>query len=134
MLKCDLQRPICGNCIRGKFVCAGYEKDMIMIHVDGKGKGSYQPPPQESSLQRSRTCSRSPSLADIRSRDMNRTAFELECLEAYRNLYAPHVIVHGQVAGVENIPAYLTEWWGHLLQTFPQNDLVRYVLKSFEAS
>ena len=77
--KCDLQRPLCGNCTRGNFVCGGYGRDMIMIQVDKHGKGTYQvQQPQETKSQSIKQVAVIPSFADVRCKDLNRTTSELE--------------------------------------------------------
>ncbi|KAF2637265.1 hypothetical protein P280DRAFT_483144 [Massarina eburnea CBS 473.64] len=94
--KCDLLQPICGNCIKGKHECGGYGRDMIVIQMDGKGKGAYNapdtkrtPPLSRAGTPSSRLSSPRLSPSDVRLRDLNRTSNEMECFEAFWEVFLP---------------------------------------------
>ncbi|KAF2686006.1 hypothetical protein K458DRAFT_416371 [Lentithecium fluviatile CBS 122367] len=83
--KCDLQTPTCGNCSKGNYDCGGYQREMLIVHVDNSGKGTYRSqkpvgkrtsPPKKQPLA---AC----SPADPRLTDLNRTSFETLSYDAF---------------------------------------------------
>lgn len=88
--QCDLGQPICGNCKSGKFVCGGYQRDIIVVQADTAGKGQYK---RQLLEKRRQAPLRAPSLTDVRSKDLNRSAFEIHCFNAFWSLYLPRVVL-----------------------------------------
>ncbi|KAF1919037.1 hypothetical protein BDU57DRAFT_536062 [Ampelomyces quisqualis] len=128
--KCNLERPVCGNCTRGKFECGGYERAIIIVQVGREGKGSYQKNTQYAAVPSSKVATQVTSPADIRHRDLNRTALELECIEVLRLVFTPPA-----PAGNLKVkhPSYMNEWWIQIYRRSPQSDLVRCALLSTSA-
>ncbi|KAF2114531.1 hypothetical protein BDV96DRAFT_100562 [Lophiotrema nucula] len=85
--KCDLQEPICGNCTKGKFVCGGYQRDLIVVQVGPEGKqGSYRTHKFETSQM---TTIPVITPLDTRLKILNQSAFEIECSDAFWDTYLP---------------------------------------------
>lgn len=72
---------------------------MILVQVDPDGKGQYKP--QHTADQPQATI-REVSPADIRLRDLNRTAFEIECFNAFWGIYLPKDMVIYYLAKLKN--------------------------------
>ncbi|KAF2824936.1 hypothetical protein CC86DRAFT_456886 [Ophiobolus disseminans] len=123
--KCDLQRPMCGNCTRGKFECAGYNRDMIVVQVNQHGKGTYKQQAPKAINQISDPPLRHMSPTDIRHRELNRTTFELECFGCLRSLLTPPTQRHGNNTSVDKIPAFVDEWWAQIYQQASRSDMIR---------
>ncbi|KAF2798109.1 hypothetical protein K505DRAFT_371984 [Melanomma pulvis-pyrius CBS 109.77] len=83
--KCDLKQPTCDVCAKGKLLCGGYQREMIVVQVEG-GKGVYKP--QAIEIKRQAPL-RMPSIADMRTRDLNRAALETKCFTTFWDLYIP---------------------------------------------
>jgi hypothetical protein len=99
-----------------------------VIQVDRKGKGSYRSKePQHAACQSVQPIAQVTSPADVRYRDLNRTALELECFESLRNVFVPTVHGHGQRIHASKVPSFASEWWAQLYEVAPQSNLVRYV-------
>lgn len=108
--------------MRGKFECGGYERAIIIVQVGREGKGSYQQQAQYAALPSSKVPTQVTSPADVRIRDLNRTALEHECIEVLRLVFTPPA-----PAGNLKVkhPSYINEWWVEIYQLSPQSDLVR---------
>ncbi|KAH7135693.1 hypothetical protein B0J11DRAFT_167077 [Dendryphion nanum] len=134
--RCDLQQPTCANCIRGRFVCGGYQREVIIVHVGIPGQGQSgryrsrnpRPPRQSSQL----VVPTTPSAADHRIKDLNRTALELGLFTAFWDLYYPK----GTEKNVPTeVPIRDTIRWGHSIQSMiPGSSLTRSALLALTVS
>jgi hypothetical protein len=81
---------MCGNCIRGGFECGGYERNIILVHANDAGKGTYRPgiTKDRPRLQQPKTTYGLASVAR-QSESLNRTSFELRCYESFWDVYLP---------------------------------------------
>ena len=106
---------------------------MILIQVDQAGKGTYQQPNQQPNQQLvvpswSRSMSRRASPADLRYRDLNRVASELECFAGFQQLLTPEVTamtMRSRGTNTGQAPSYIAGWWGQVFGQAPDSDLVR---------
>ncbi|PSN67968.1 hypothetical protein BS50DRAFT_620404 [Corynespora cassiicola Philippines] len=129
--KCDLQVPECGNCLKVQRECGGYERSMIVIHVGSDGKGQYKP--QASKSRRVPQIGKVEiSLADFRMKDLQRSAFELACLETFWVLYLPKPACLSQVQG--STSDSLKTWVTHTNHYLPQSDALRCAMLAIGAS
>ncbi|KAF2183035.1 hypothetical protein K469DRAFT_668537 [Zopfia rhizophila CBS 207.26] len=130
ILQCDLQQPTCGNCLKGKFVCGGYRRDMIVVQVDPKSRtGKYKPMKAE-------TCRgdivRAISPADARFRDLNRTALEVKCFDTFWALYLPKTLRNNSIS--DDLTAFVVNW-AELAQALTSgNDILRCALLALSVS
>lgn len=107
---------------------------MIVIQIDdASGKGTYRQrasnPPEKSPPQRAA------SPVDVRLRDLNRTALELECFDAFWDLYLPKSDIIG---GREWFPTSGTEsvikWAEYTNHYTPVSDVLRAALLALSTS
>jgi hypothetical protein len=99
---------------------------MIVVQVNWNGKGTYGllQQSQYAAYQGAQAATQAISLADLKYRDLNRTALEIECFENLRQLLAPSFPIEGHMHPIK-VPSYLGEWWVQLYQLAPQSDLVK---------
>jgi hypothetical protein len=124
--KCDLKQPICENCVKGKFVCGGYQRDIIVVEVSTDGRGQYKPP-QRMEVQRQDQLYEV-SISDVRSRDLNRTIFEIEVFEAFWAIYLPKDVLLGPVVRFPNAPNAVERWARWTQSLTATSDTVRCAL------
>lgn len=125
-LQCDLQQPVCGNCNKGKYVCGGYDRNMIVVHVDDSGRGTYKP---SKSTMRVIPLPARPfhdmSHADIRAKDLNRTSFEFECISAFWDLYLPRSALTGSLMFNPDLPSAMGKWAEYTTHYVPRSEVLR---------
>ncbi|KAF2001727.1 hypothetical protein P154DRAFT_619097 [Amniculicola lignicola CBS 123094] len=91
--KCDLQKPNCANCAKGRFDCEGFGRQMIVVQFGDDGKGQYRP----------RRLSKAPTPRDvvpdfgIQAQSLNRSALEVAYFSAFWNLYLPQAVLNGTI-------------------------------------
>lgn len=116
-----------------------------MVHVGATGKGSYKPKQQNTQVQKA---SREASLADVRVKDLNRTALELDCFNAFWELFLPTPLLDqekptqqlmfiehpGQTGCVPTFPNSVARWIGYTAHYVSQSDLLRCALLALSAT
>lgn len=103
---------------------------MIVVQVDTDGKGSYKPPAPEEQHQLS---TYEASLADIRSRNLNRSTVEIDCFHAFWELYLPKSVSRG--CPTKNIKNNVVQRWAEWIQGMtPKSDILRCALLALSVS
>ncbi|KAF2261723.1 hypothetical protein CC78DRAFT_499687, partial [Lojkania enalia] len=125
-LQCDLQEPTCGNCIKGKFVCGGYRRDMIVVQLGPEGKKVQYRAPEVSSRHGIMSSVLSP--IDFRLRDLNRSALEIEYFDAFWDIYLPKPFLKARMHDFQGIKIPLVRWARWTQDRSAQNDTLRCAL------
>jgi hypothetical protein len=128
--QCDLKKPTCDACAKGKLVCGGYQREMIVIQVEA-GKGAYKPQTKEVKRQ---VPIRLASMSDIRIRDLNRTAPETHCFTAFWKLYGSKDEPIGNWGPETKIHKTATRLMQYTYQHVPDSDKLRCALLALSVS
>ncbi|KAH7402290.1 hypothetical protein DE146DRAFT_461672 [Phaeosphaeria sp. MPI-PUGE-AT-0046c] len=128
--KCDLGRPLCGNCTKGAFVCGGYEKPIVMVHADEQGRGSYHQQMQRTSGSLIRRPSHYAALLDIRYKKLNRTTSELVWSQGWGRGMTPIPPIDGRRLSTDTEPVVFGEWWTDVYEAALKSELLRCSLLS----
>ncbi|RNJ54870.1 hypothetical protein D7B24_009335 [Verticillium nonalfalfae] len=79
MPRCDQQRPVCGQCLKSRVECTGYERQRVFINASGPVAG------QALSVSRA-----SPPVYDVSLHpDLARSAYEVKYLDLFWRAYLP---------------------------------------------
>ncbi|KAM0629561.1 hypothetical protein ACHAPW_006792 [Verticillium nonalfalfae] len=78
-MQCDQQRPVCGQCLKSRVECTGYERQRVFINASGPVAG------QALSVSRA-----SPPVYDVSLHpDLARSAYEVKYLDLFWRAYLP---------------------------------------------
>jgi len=128
--QCDLTKPTCDVCAKGKFVCGGYQREMIVVQVEA-GKGAYKPQTKEVKRQ---VPIQIASVADVRIRSLNRTALETKCFTAFWELYGSKNEPIGKWGPETKIHKTATSLIQYIAQHVPDSDKLRCALLALSVS
>jgi hypothetical protein len=123
-----LQVPTCGNCAKRNLICGGYAREMLIVHVDNSGKGTYK---LQKSACRVPPRDRAETVcfpADIRVRNLNRTANESLALNAFWDLYLPRPCVTTVKETFPFTSGSIHRWASYTTHYAPQSEIVRCAL------
>lgn len=120
--------------MRGGYACGGYERDLILVHADASGKGSYPLKMENDSprLQRPDPLYTS-DIVTKRTERLNRTALELQLFEGFWDTYLPKRTAIS-ITCVTSFAKSGTRWAEYTLDCVPRSEVTRCALLALSTS